>query len=52
MKYRSFEEARKFVHSLKLKNVPDWEEGARKLQEICSRAINGFEKYYHYDEED
>ena len=33
-------------------DIDDWEEGARKLQEICSRAINGFEKYYHYDEED
>ena len=33
-------------------DIDDWEEGARKLQEICSRAINGFEKYYHYDDED
>ena len=24
--FRSFNKARKFVHSLKLKNVPDWEE--------------------------
>ena len=30
----------------------DWEEGVKKLQETCSRAMNGFEKYYHYDEED
>ena len=33
-------------------DIDDWEEGVRKLQEICSRAMNGFEKYYHYDEED
>jgi tetratricopeptide (TPR) repeat protein len=33
-------------------DIDDWEEGARKLQEICSRAINGFEKYYHYDDEE
>ena len=25
-KFRPFKEARKFIHSLKLKNVPDWEE--------------------------
>ena len=30
----------------------DWEEGVKKLQETCSRAMNGFEKYYHYDEDD
>ena len=33
-------------------DIDDWEEGLEKLQEICSRAMNGFRKYYHYDEED
>ena len=33
-------------------DIDDWEEGVKKLQETCSRAMNGFEKYYHYDEED
>jgi len=30
----------------------NWEKGVKKLQETCSRAMNGFEKYYHNDEED
>ena len=30
----------------------NWEKGVKKLQEICSQAINGLKKYNDYDEED
>ena len=33
-------------------DIDDWEEGVKKLQEICSQAINGLKKYNDYDEED
>ena len=31
-------------------DIDEWEEGVKKLQEICSRAINGLKKYYDYEE--
>jgi len=30
----------------------NWEKGVKKLQETCSRAMNGLKKYNDYDEED